>query len=612
MRRFLLALLLAGLAACSSGLPAAPRELTLNFDGRGTLDLPVPDGTVWKIQAPPELRVEPVQGIGPARITLEAPLERAPNLPAERFALGWQGDLQGPLTVRWPLVRVEGRVDEAPAALAGPSPPARPLLEPAPAPAPTRVLVRYRDAEAAPLGAKPAGTPTLRILEAEDPAALLARLRSDPNVVWAELDGTVRALGEPGDEYYPLEWHLRRTGARWAYLGSYPGPVTVAVVDTGVRFDHPDLAGRLWGPADGAYDFVDDDTDPTDPGDGRNPAAGSHGTHVTGIVTARTGANPPFPGCPDCSPTGVAGLAWPADVRVLPLRVLDETGNGSFSAVAAALRYAAGLPVDWSGQTLSNPHPARVINLSLGATLFSNAMCEAVADARAAGALVVAAAGNSGGRAYFYPASCPGAVAVAAVDNAAGEPKPTWYSQHNDRITLSAPGGDVQQDADADGYPDGVLSTTWNFQTNRPNYAFYMGTSQASPQAAAALALLLAQDPALDADTALERLIQAATDLGEPGFDEFYGHGILNLPAALALELPPGPYRVRFRGPLERWVTPDADGRFVTYLPSAAYRVVACRDDSANGFCDRGERQTETSARVAPQPAYRLPALTLP
>ena len=618
MRRLAVVLLPALLAACSSGLPEAPRNLTLGYDGRGTLDLPVPDGTIWQIRGPQELRVDPARGIGPAVLALEAPLERAPNLPAERFTLTWQGDLQGTLTVRWPLVRVEGRVVEAPAAVAGLELPARPLPEPAPAPAPTRVLVRYRDAAAAPLGAKTAGTPALRVLETTDPAALLARLQEDPNVVWAEPDGVVRALGEPGDEYYPLEWHLRRTGARWAYLGGYPGSVTVAVVDTGVRYDHPDLTDRLWGPADGAYDFVDGDPDPTDPGDNRNPQAGSHGTHVTGIIAARTGVNPLPPSCydpngdPICSETGLAGLAWPADVKVLPLRVLDETGNGLFSAVAAAVRYAAGLPVEWEGQTLSNPHPARVINLSLGSTLFSNAMCEAVADARAAGAIVVAAAGNSGGTAYFYPASCPGAVAVAAVDNAAGEPKPTWYTQHNDRVALSAPGGDVQQDADGDGYPDGVLSTTWNFQTNRPNYAFYMGTSQASPQVAAALALLLAQDPGRSAAAALERLTATATDLGEPGRDPYYGYGILNLPQALALELPPGPYRVRFRGPFERWVTPDADGNFVTYLPSAPYAVLACRDDTANGFCDTGERQTEASVLVAPEPLFRLPALTLP
>lgn len=120
MRRLAVVLLPALLAACSSGLPEAPRNLTLGYDGRGTLDLPVPDGTIWQIQGPQELRVDPARGIGPAVLALEAPLERAPNLPAERFTLTWQGDLQGTLTVRWPLVRVEGREDRGDAGAAGP------------------------------------------------------------------------------------------------------------------------------------------------------------------------------------------------------------------------------------------------------------------------------------------------------------------------------------------------------------------------------------------------------------------------------------------------------------------------------------------------------------
>lgn len=616
MRR-LAPLLLLALAACTSGLPDAPRELTLGYDGRGTLALRVPEDTVWALEPGP-LEVEPARGVGPAALRLQADPEQAPDAPRARFTLPWRGDLQGSLTVVWPLVRVEGRVVEAPAAPDGLALPARGLFEPAAAKLPARVLVRYRDLAAAPLDARAAGSPGLRVLETDDVEGLLARLQDDPNVVWAEPDGAVHALGEPTDAFYPLQWHLRRTGARWAYLGSYPRTITVAVADTGVRFDHPDLQGRLWGPGEGAYDFVDRDPDPTDPADPRYPQSGSHGTHVTGIIAARTGVNALPPQCfdedgnPICSETGLVGLAWSADVKVLPLRVLDETGNGTFSAVAAAVRYAAGLTVEWGGQTLSNPHPADVVNLSLGATLFSNALCEAVADAAAAGTLVVAAAGNAGGTAYYYPASCPGALSVAAVDNALGEPKPTWYSQHNDRVSLSAPGGDVHQDADGDGYPDGVLSTTWNYETGLPNYAFYMGTSQASPQVAAALALLLAQDPGRGADEARDLLLDTASDLGPEGYDEHYGRGLLNLPAALALALPPGPYRVHFQGPTDRWIGTDADGRFATYLPSGTYALQACRDDSDNGFCDYGEPKTHAERRVAPEPTFRLAPLTLP
>ena len=543
MHRLLL-LLIFLLAACNSGLPTAPESLTLGYDGRGRLNLPLGADVVWTLE-PGELQVSPAQGIGPAAIELQASGESLPDQAQITYELPWGGDLSGSLHVTWPLVHVTGQVVEAstvnaaiPAAGLAAGNKAEEKGESG-----GRVIVRYKSAALAPQGAPAAGSPELRLLETGDPESLLEELSKDPNVVWAEHDGQVHALGEPSDEYYPLEWHLRRTGARWAYLANFANPVTVAVIDTGVRYDHPDLTGRLWSGSEGAFDFVEGDDDPTDNGDVRNPAMGSHGTHVTGIVAARSGVNTLPPSCydakgnPICSQTGLVGLTWPAAVMVLPLRVLDKNGNGSYSAVAVAIRYAAGLTVSWGGQTMTNPHPAAVINLSLGAPGYSRAMCEAVADASAAGAIVVAAAGNSGTSAYFYPASCSGAISVGATDNAVGDPQATWYSQHNDAVDISAPGGDTRQDADGDGHPDGIISTTWNFQENLPNYAYYMGTSQASPQVAASLALLIAsgQNP----NDAWRVLKDTATDLGEPGYDVYYGHGFINLPAALSLTLPP-------------------------------------------------------------------------
>ncbi|WP_457637217.1 S8 family serine peptidase [Oceanithermus sp.] len=612
MRRLSLLLLLL-LNACNSGLPQAPDFLRLGYDGRGQINLPVADDTVWSLEQG-GLQVFPQQGIGPATIRLQANGKELPDQPQIVYHLTWGGDLHGNLNVTWPLVHVTGQVVEPVTTTA--TIPATGLAIAKEKPQTTkRVIVRYRSASVAPQGTTAAGTPELRLLESSDPEGLLKELARDPNVLWAELDGQVHALGEPADQYYPLEWHLRKTGARWAYLANYANPVTVAVIDTGVRYDHPDLAGRLWGSADGAYDFVEADPDPTDPDDVNNPSFGSHGTHVTGIITARSGINQLPPSCydaegnPICSESGVVGLTWPAPVTVLPLRVLDSSGNGNFSAVAAAIRYAAGLPVSWNGVTLTNPHPASVINLSLGGPAYSQAMCEAVADATEAGALVVAAAGNSGESAYFYPASCPGAISVAATDNSNGNPLPTWYSEHNEQVDISAPGGDTNQDADGDGYPDGVLSTTWNYQEGRPNYAFYMGTSQASPQVAAALALLVAggQTPA----EAWEKLKASATDLGQPGRDDYYGYGFLNLPKALSLTLPPGPYRLHFSGPTDRWIGTDANGSFSTYLPSGSYRLTACRDDSQNGFCDSGEPARQSDAEIEPRPEQNLPPLRL-
>ncbi len=612
MRALRLFALLLLLGSCSSGLPEAPRELTLDYSGRAVLNLPLPQQTVWALQ-PSGLLVNRAEGVGPATLRFTAPLEQVADSPQQIFNLRWRGDLQGDLRVVWPLVHVSGQVVES-AAISATLPSAQ-LPRAEKGTVPQRVLVRYARAAAAPQGLPAAGDEKLRIIASTDPEKLAAKLAEDPNVLWAEPDGLVHALGEPGDEYYPLEWHLRKTGARWAYLANFNQPVTVAVIDSGVRYDHPDLAGRLWGPADGAYDFVNNDDDPTDEGDNHNPRLGSHGTHVSGIIAARSGENALPASCydahgnPVCSKSGVVGAAWAANVKVLPLRVLDENGNGSFSAVAAAIRYAAGLSVTWGDVTLSNPHPAKIINLSLGASMRSQALCEAVAAASDAGVLVVAAAGNNGGGAYFYPASCPGAISVAATDNSNGEPKPTWYSQHNDRVDISAPGGDSRQDADGDGHPDGILSTTWNFERNMPNYGYYMGTSQAAPQVSAALALLLASGE--DAASAWRILKETSTDLGEPGYDVHYGYGFVNLPAALALTLPAGKYRVHFGGPLERWLSTDADGNFSTYLPSAEYSLTACRDDSANGFCDGDEPAFHTKVTAPPQDYFSLGSLLL-
>ncbi len=612
MRRLLL-LLIFLLAACNDGLPQAPKSLSLGYDGYGRINLPLANNVVWSL-GPSPLRVYPHQGIGPAAIELQATGEELPDQPQVTYDLAWGGDLNGNLRVTWPLVHVSGQVVER-AAVNTAIPAADLTGGTEKTQSGDRVIVRYRSDAVAPQNATAAGSPELRLLESDDPESLLEELSRDPNVLWAELDGQVYALGEPGDEYYPLEWHLRRTGARWAYLADFSNPVTVAVIDTGVRYDHPDLDGRLWDGSEGAYDFVEADDDPSDPGDVHNPAMGSHGTHVTGIVTARSGTNTLPPSCydsegnPICSQTGLVGLTWSAPIKVLPLRVLDDRGSGSYSAVAAAIRYAAGLTVTWGNRTLTNPHPAAVINLSLGGPSYSQAMCEAVADAADAGVLVVVAAGNGGTSTYYYPASCTGAISVGATDNAVGDPRPTWYSQHNDRVTISAPGGDTRQDADEDGYPDGILSTTWNYQENRPNYAFYMGTSQASPQVAAALALLIAsgQSPSV----AWQTLRDTVTDLGEPGYDTYYGYGFINLPAALSLTLPPGPYLVHFDGLTSRWLRTDANGNFSTYLPSGDYRLTACRDDTANGFCDMGEPLASRETVIPPQPQQTLTQLRL-
>jgi subtilisin family serine protease len=623
MRLYILSVLLV-LAGCSTQGALAPAHTipgVVVMEGlEGSLALRVGTNVAWRVDALSNwFRVSPSSGIGPKVVQLKADFAgEVADQPEYTGRLMVSGDVEATVEVRLPLVRVVGAVAEG-----GPpnaqtiglgtramSAQALPETQSAKQ---TEILVKYRRdlrAVALPQGVRVLSHDQVgRVtkLSTSSPAALLQRLRLDPSVEWAEINGIVTAQGEPTDQFYPQQWYLRTTGARFTYLQTYPNPITVAVVDTGVRYDHPDLADKLWQPGEGAYDFVGDaappdgpcgspvpnnpgDTDPTDPCDQQAPTGGSHGTHVTGIMVATSGTF--TPACPTCTDSGIVGMAYNAPIKVLPLRVLDPSGNGTFEDVALAIRYAAGILVQKAGQTLRNPRPVQVINLSLGAPNFSHIMCEAVADVVARGVLVVAAAGNFQNRspgAMVYPASCPGAISVAATDQ---NNQVTFYSQQNSRVDVAAPGGNTTQPG------GGILSTTWNYTTNLPNYTFYMGTSQATPQVAAALAMLLSSGRASTASEAWNLLRANLTDLGAPGRDDAYGHGLLNLPGAFAWTLPKGDFVVSFSGPSSRQV-PVVNGQFQTHLVPGSYLVTACRDDSGNGLCDNGEPRVERLVQVS-------------
>lgn len=629
MRQILLLVwLLVGCSTQSSLAPGPAQSIPgkVVMEGlEGTLTLRVGSNVAWRIDSQATwLNVSPQSGIGPRVVKLQADFEgEIASQPEYSSSLSITGDIETTVVVRMPLVRVVGAVTDGSLATVTSltqtdSPGLRSDTLSKASTKPTEVLVKYRRdlrAVALPQGSRvlshdPVGRITK--LSATNPEALLQRLRLDPSVEWAEINGTVSAQGEPIDQFYPQQWYLRSTGARFTYLQTYSTPITVAVVDTGVRYDHPDLAGRLWLPGEGAYDFVGDaappaesgqpydpcgdpspgtpgDTDPSDPCDQLSPTGGSHGTHVTGIIAARSGNF--TPSCPTCTDSGIVGMAYNAPIKVLPLRVLDSMGNGTFEDVALAVRYAAGIPVQKAGQILNNPRPAQVINLSLGSTAFSNLMCEAVADAAARGVLVVAAAGNFQTRnpgVPVYPAACPGAISVGATDQ---YNQVAYYSQQNTSVDVVAPGGNIAQPG------GGVLSSTWNYSTNLPNYTFYMGTSQATPQVAAALAMVLSAGRASNAAQAWALIQANLTDLGAPGRDNAYGYGLLNLPGAFAWKLPRGDFLMSFSGPSPRQV-PVLNGLFETYLVPGRYTVTACRDDSGNNLCDFGEPRLERQLQV--------------
>ncbi|CAM4060257.1 S8 family serine peptidase [Deinococcus frigens] len=475
-----------------------------------------------------------------------------------------------------------------------------------------------------------------------DVQAALRTLRADPRVEYAVPNAILRAQTsaqplsaqqlplaqplEPTDQYAALQWPFRLLGypAVWRDMegGAYSRPVTVAVVDSGVRYDHPDLAGMLWKPGEGALDLLTDpkngdgdgaDTDPTDAGNSAR-TTGSHGTHVTGIIAARWGQN--APSCAGCSPTGVVGAVRRANVKVLPLRVIDAAGNAETADVALAVRYAAGLPVTLAGRALTNPRRAAVINLSLGGPISADTarpLCEAVQAARDAGSLVIAAAGNGYGTAPYYPAACPAAVAVGSVTLSGGSaPKHAVYSNAYPAVQLSAPGGTdpLQAPSTFNGgifngkpFQDLVLSTSWDYAKNQPTYEAEAGTSQAAPQVSALAALLLSKGVTGDAASTLARLNATATDLGAAGRDPLFGFGMINAAAALGAPNISDTLGLRLQDSRGLVFQPavDALGRFTAYLGSGTFNVIGGRDRNGNGiYGETNEPRAERSVTLGP------------
>lgn len=461
---------------------------------------------------------------------------------------------------------------------------------------------------------------------------LLAALRSDPNVLSAVPNVVLHEQAVtpvvPTDAYAPLQWAypLMGYGAVWRDMqgGAYTRAVTVAVADSGVRYDHPDLSGKLFTSTEGALDLVtgtargdndDVDTDPTDP---PGPSkSGSHGTHVTGIIVAKWGENGAT--CAGCSSTGVVGASYLAPVKVLPIRIIDTSGDTDPATVAQAITYAAGLPLtikDASGKsvTYTNPNPAQVINLSLGGpstAAEAEVMCSAAKTARDRGILVVAAGGNAGTETPYYPAACPAVVAVGSVTLGAGRtPVRADYSNTYNQIMLSAPGGvgpalTFYNGGTLNGtaFPDGIFSTGWDYTRNQPNYQRQSGTSQAAPQVSALAALLLSKGVTQSASDTLQRMIETATDLGTAGRDPEYGYGMINAAAALGASAVASGLGLRIQDDQGRTFEPllDSAGNFRAYLGNATYTVTAGRDSNGNGVVgEKAEPTDQATVTLGP------------
>jgi serine protease len=348
-----------------------------------------------------------------------------------------------------------------------------------------------------------------------------ARLSAHAGVRFAEPNRTMRASVTPNDQFYDrLRYpEMINLPAAWDITTGSPN-VIVAVLDTGVLHEHPDLGGRF---IEG-YDFISNvanaldgdgrDEDPSDPGDAVDAfhASTFHGTHTTGTLAAMTD-----------NVLGISGVTW--GCRVMPIRVLGRASIGEILEISEAIRYAAGL------SNISGTLPRRradVINMSLdgGAGQVPSAtIAAAVRDAAAAGVVLVAASGNQGSPTPAYPAGYNEVISVGAVDWAGELAR---YSNHGATLDLVAPGGsDVPGEA---GEPAGLLSTVGADNTGvlTYEYAYRYGTSMACPQVAGVAALMLSVNPALSSAQIRQILRDTAVDLGPPGRDDSFGYGLVD------------------------------------------------------------------------------------
>lgn len=375
-------------------------------------------------------------------------------------------------------------------------------------------------------------------------SSIISALRSDSRVEYVVPDIMYQPAAIPSDPLFAEQWHYAgapgsiRLDEAWdmAYPDGFDGPtqlepVVVAVIDTGSR-PHEDLIDiTLPG-----YDMIANqftaadgdgrDDDPTDPGDFTEPGScapnwpGSpsvwHGAHVMGTVGAVTN-------------NGLGGAGVAPNARIVPVRTMGRCG-GALSDVIDSIYWAAGYDVPG---TPVNENPARVINLSLAAPGACNAPMQAAVDAaRAAGAVVVVAAGNEAiDAANLSPSNCLGAFTVASVNANGGR---ALYSNFGNLVEIAGPGGNGPNMAPPD---TGVISTVDIGQTipQADAYGSLIGTSMAAPHVAGVAALVFGAQPGFTPDQVENLLISTVREF--PETCNGCGAGIVDAAQAMALAL---------------------------------------------------------------------------
>ena len=254
--------------------------------------------------------------------------------------------------------------------------------------------------------------------------------------------------------------------------------IKICVADTGYDLDHPDLPKG------------DDVTGTSEVRDSWDNDPNSHGTHVAGTIAAIGGNS-----------IGVRGVIDNNNVKLHISKVLSNFGIGSTSGV-----------IDGYESCVENG--AKVINMSLGGGGYLQGFQDAITDAYNNGVVTVAAAGNEGLNIYGYPASYDHVLSVASITSSNQR---SSFSNYNDKVDIAAPGSSVKSTVNGGGYDT------------------FSGTSMASPHVAGVAALVWSTKPSLTNQQLMDILIDSATDLGSPGYDIYYGHGLVNAEAAYNL-----------------------------------------------------------------------------
>ncbi|TDX59196.1 S8 family peptidase [Orenia marismortui] len=318
---------------------------------------------------------------------------------------------------------------------------------------------------------------------------IIKELNQEDTIDYAELNRRVKLMAvEPKDPgYMNQKWNYSAISLpeAWA-LSTGSAKVTVAVIDTGIDLDHPDLKGQL---IDG-IDMVGDDEDDFPGPDDRN----GHGTHVAGIIGATTNND-----------EGIAGINW--NISLMPVKVLPASGkNGNMETISAGIVWAVNRGAD-------------IINLSLGASEASKILEEAIEYAYKHNVTVIAASGNYSSDELLYPSQYTQVIGVASIDSYF---QLSTFSNYGENLDFVAPGEDIYS----------------TYISKYFRYKYDSGTSMATPHVTGVAALILAKFRAegenLTPDQIKEELVLTAEDLGESGKDNQYGYGLINAHAALA------------------------------------------------------------------------------